>query len=281
MNITITQMMPLTNTLPRSVPNPVIKPVMQGQFLEEMPLTTTIQEFLFTVNKNSNIFWVGAAVPLGTLDFTKMQVFFHPTVQQGFPPNVIVHAREEDYPTFTGGWSGSLQRYVSMQGGQLAAARLVPLIVPFTTMAALQNANMNIFGVDPIATLTHLATAIQSAVIPIFTPPPPELLQVGVTSFSSGIFALRQFVQSMQPSGLVREIIDLDSPHIVGQPADLVGSPGAVSSCYTQKNRATPLEGYRYLPPASFSHLTSFNADPHACIGWMMYYTAMLTSVIQ
>jgi hypothetical protein len=281
MNITVSQTMPLANTLPKLVTNPVIKPLMQGPFLEEMPLTTTMQEFLFKVTKDSHVFWVGAAVPLGTLDFTKIQVFFHPTVQQGLPPHVVVHAREEDYPTFTGGWSGSLQRYVAMEGGQLAGARLVPLIVPFTTMAALGNPSMNVFGVDPVATLAHLAAAIQSAMIPVFTPPPPEVQQVGVTSFSSGITALRQFVHSMQPSGLLREIIDLDSPFIIGQPADLVRSPGAVSSCYTQTPRATPLQGYVHLPPARFTHLTSFNADPHACIGWMMYFTAMLSSVIQ
>jgi hypothetical protein len=31
--------------------------------------------------KDGAVFWVGAAVPFGTTDFTKIQVFFHPTVR--------------------------------------------------------------------------------------------------------------------------------------------------------------------------------------------------------
>ena len=34
------------------------------------------------------------------------------------------------------------------------------------------------------------------------------------------------------------------------------------------------------MPPNSFANLTSFNHDPHACIGFMMYHTATITSVI-
>jgi hypothetical protein len=99
MNITVTQFNPLSLTVPHPVDNEVIKPVMQGNFLEEMPLPTTIHELLFKVTKNGAVFWVGAAVPLGTTDFTKIQVFFHPTVVQGND----VHARDVDYPNFTGG----------------------------------------------------------------------------------------------------------------------------------------------------------------------------------
>lgn len=133
MNITVTQNNPLSLTLPHVVTNPVIKPVMQGNFLEEMPLTTTIHELLFQVTKNGTVFWVGVAVPLGTTDFTRIQVFFHPTVVQAG----VVHARDADYPAFTGGWSSSLQRYIALEGGQLAASSQVPMLVPFTTMAAL------------------------------------------------------------------------------------------------------------------------------------------------
>lgn len=101
MNITVTQTNPFTLTIPHAVTNPVIKPVMQGEFLEEMQLTATIHEFLFKVTKNSHVFWVGVAVPFGTTDFSRIQVFFHPTVVQGPPPQPpIVHASDADYPTF-------------------------------------------------------------------------------------------------------------------------------------------------------------------------------------
>lgn len=280
MTITVTQENPLFETVPHPVTNQVIKPVMQGSFLEEMALTTTIHNLLFKVTRDGAVFWVGAAVPFGTTDFTKIQVFFHPTVVQGRPPNQVVHARDADYPAFTGGWSGSLQRYVAMEGGQLAGARQVAMLVPFTTMAALGGGAANMFTTDPVATLSFITAEIQATFDPLRLLPPPQLRAVGVASFSSGIKATRMFINAMRPSGLVREVIDFDSPFIIGEPAELTLSPGAMSSCYTQTPRSNPPPGYRFLPASNFAHLTSFNHNPHACIGFMMYHTAMLTSVI-
>ncbi|GAB7035770.1 hypothetical protein AB0G35_15335 [Streptomyces sp. NPDC021749] len=286
MNITVTQTNPLTLTLPHVVTNPVIKPVMQGDFLEEIQLTTTIHEFLFKVTKDNRVFWVGVAVPFGTIDFSRIQVFFHPTVVQLRPPPQppVIHAAEADYPTFTGGWSGRLQRYVALQGGQLASVRRVPLLVPFTTMAALGvDPQQNMFSIDPVATLSNITAATQAALLPFL--PPPNLTDVGVTSFSSGIQAMRKFIAAMKPSGFIREVIDFDSPFITTEPAELTPSPGAVSSCYTQRARQNPPSGYRFMPADSFSHVPSHpDPDPgthaHACIGFMMYHTAMITSSI-
>ncbi|MBG0794066.1 hypothetical protein IYY11_11860 [Methylocystis sp. H62] len=275
MNITVTQKNPLSLTLPHAVTNLVIKPVMQGILLEEMPLTTTIHELLFKVIKDGTVFWVGAAVPFGTTDFTRIQVFFHPTVVQAG----VIHASDADYSAFIGGWSSSLQRYIALEGGQLAASRVLPMLVPFTTMAALQRGADNMFTADPVTTLSHITYAIQTTFIPVGLPP-PQLTAVGVASFSSGITAMRMFINAMKPSGLVREVIDFDSPFIVSEPAALTLSPGAVSSCYTQKFLANPPQGYKILPASSFANLTSYNHDPHSCIGWMMYHTAMITSVI-
>lgn len=78
MNITVTQHTPLTLTTPHLVTNQVIKPVMQGNFLEEMPLTTTIHELLLKVVKDGTVFWVGAAVPVGTLDTQGCRSFSTP-----------------------------------------------------------------------------------------------------------------------------------------------------------------------------------------------------------
>lgn len=280
MNITVSQTNSLDRVLPHPVTNPVIKPVVEGNFLEETPVTGAMHELLLRVQKDQDVFWVGAAIPLGTVDFSKLQVFFHPTVRQGYPPNVIVHAREEDYALFAGGWSGSLQRYVPMQGGQLAAAgRLVPLIVPFTTMGALSGGRLSVFGIDPVATLHYIVAAIQSSVNPLPLPS-PQLQGIGVSSFSSGIGAMKMFVAAMNSSGLLREIIDFDSAFIIGNPAELVAEPGVVSSCYTQHFRPSAPLGYRYLASQSFQHIASFGGVPHTCIGSMMYYTAMLTSVL-
>ena len=54
---------------------------MSGGSPKEFDCGAIISELLFKVQKDSSIFWVGAAVPLGTFDFTRTQVFFHPTVQ--------------------------------------------------------------------------------------------------------------------------------------------------------------------------------------------------------
>ncbi|MFG2490571.1 hypothetical protein ACGFSD_05825 [Streptomyces caniferus] len=285
MNITVTQTNPLSLTFPHVVNNPVIKPVMEGDFLEEVQLTATIHEFLFKVTKDNRVFWVGVAVPFGTTEFSRIQVFFHPTVVQGPPPDPpVVHAKDTDYPTFTGGWAGSLQRYIALQGSQLAPVRRVPLLVPFTTMAALgADRAQNMFAIDPVATLSNITKAIQDSFVPFL--PPPNLTDVGVTSFSSGIKAMRKFIDAMKPSGLIREVIDFDSPFILTEPAELTPSPGAVSSCYTQRFRQNPPAGYRFLPTNSFSQVPSFpkpNAGEHAhaCIGFMMYHTAMITSSV-
>jgi hypothetical protein len=287
MNIPVevpTQKNPISKVLPHPTKElPVIKPAMQGDFLEQMSLTTTIHELLLKVTKNGTVFWVGAAVPIGTTNLTKIQVFFHPTVVQAGQ----VIATEGDYPEFKGGWSSSIQRYVELEGCQLAASRQVAMLVPFTTMAAVSlGGPNNMFTADPVGTLKQITAAIQdrfiSFGIPIF--PAPELTAVGVTSFSSGIKAMRMFIDAMKPSGLVREVIDLDSPFIKTEPADLTLSPGAQSSCYTQRSRSNPPPGYKFLPTSSFAKLPKLNNDPgqhaHACIGRMMYHMAMITSVI-
>ena len=240
MVITVTQMNPLRLVLPHSVSNPVIRPAMEGNMLDEMDLTTNIHDLLFKVVKDGEVFWVGAAVPVGTLNFSKIQVFFHPTVVQGQE----VRAAEADYPAFAGGWSDSMQRYVALEGGQLAAVRQLPMLVPFTTMAALNGGPKDMFAQDPVDTLGHITAAIQSTLVPLPLPP-QALTDVGVASFSSGITAMRRFINAMRPSGLVREVIDFDSPFIIGQPAALTASPGAVSSCYSQ---VPPQSGSRRVP---------------------------------
>jgi hypothetical protein len=83
-----------------------------------------------------------------------------------------------------------------MQGGQLAAAgRLMPLLVPFTTMAALKLTKTgaatgeNMFSDRPAETLNAIMAAIQSE-ITAKAGGKPTLAQIGVASFSSGIYSL-------------------------------------------------------------------------------------------
>ena len=275
--ITVRQFSPPELTAPHLVNNPVISPVViGGDKYSQIPLETTLHEFLFQVQKGSSIFWVGAAVPFGTVDFTRAQVYFHPTVVQAG----TVHAADTDYQDFKGGWSGSIQRYVAMEGGQLAGARLMPLLVPFTTMAALNHTpDVNMFSDRPLETLQSVMDAIQDELLPMAMEY-QQLAAIGVSSFSSGISAMRLFITDLSPSGLIKEVTDFDSPFIINEPKALTPCPGATSRCYTQHVVSNPVPGWVNLPAANFSLITAFQGNVHACIGFMMYYTAMLASVI-
>lgn len=273
--IAIRQENPANLTAAHKVTNMVIVPLMAGNKFMEYPLTTRIHEFLFQIRKNGSVFWVGAAVPENTFDFTRAQVFFHPTVVNGGK----VHAADSDYRNFKGGWSRTMQRYIALEGGQLAGARLMTMLVPFTTMGALSGSSaLNMFATLPSETLNAVMTAIQNELNPA-APNSPVLNQVGVASFSSGITALRLFLQHTKSTGLVKEVIDFDSPFIRNEPKVLTHSSGAVSSCYTQVVKARPEPGWVNLPAANFSAIHT-HPDAHARIGWMMYHTAMLASKI-
>ncbi len=262
---------------PAVVPQLVMTPA-ESLRLVQIPATAEIHEFLFEVKKGASVFWVGAAVPKGTTDFTKAQVYFHPTVVQAG----VVHAADADYRDFKGGWSGSIQRYVAMQGAQFAAAnKRYPMLFPFTTMAALGDAGKNMFGDRPVATLNNVMDAIQGQM-----PGAPgglsALSAIGVASFSSGIGALRSFLGNMWSSGLIKEVIDFDSPFITAEKKELTPSPpGAVPKCFTQHKLAHPPTGWVTVTENNFKGVTEFrNKGLHAQIGWLMYHQAMITSVI-
>jgi hypothetical protein len=94
----------------------------------------------------------------------------------------------------------------------------------------------------------------------------------------------------MASSGLVKEVIDFDSPLIIGNPHALTPASGAVSKCFTEVPRSRPVRGYVTVTKAHFSTVRAYDHLPegpkvnqrlHARIGWMMYHQAMLSSVIR
>jgi hypothetical protein len=278
--IVVTQTNPASLTALHDVSNPVVLPPVwhtpsaSFRFTEKL-LTATIQEFLFKVEKDGSVFWVGAAVPQNATDLTRAQVYFHPTVVQQH----TVHAAEGDYRDFKGGWSGSIQRYVPMQGGQLAGAgELYPLLVPFTTMKALARRSANMFSSRPVETLNAVMQAIGKEIKADATLP---LSRVGTASFSSGCHALRLFLINMQRSGLVKEVFNFDGAVIITEPKTLIRSPGAVSKCYTQVALPVPPAGWVTLTRDHFANVTAFRSSGlHAQIGWTMYHQAMLGSTL-
>src|SRR5262249_30492666 len=147
-----------------------------------------MHELLYKVTKGATVFWVGVAVPEGTTDFSRAQIFFHPTVVQNTGKRRTVIADDKDYPEFGGNWKhqpggGGIHPYVPMRGGQLAAAgRKVPLIAPFTTMAALGTPASNMFGDRPKATLEAVLAAARVDVTGQ-AGPNSALSALGVSSF--------------------------------------------------------------------------------------------------
>jgi hypothetical protein len=273
--ISLTQTNPPSWVAAQERITPVISPLALGSKLNEIVVKPKLHNLLFRLQKNADTFWVGAAVPEGTTDFSQVQVFFHPTVVNG----KSVHAKDSDYAAFQGGWSESLQRYVGMEGAQVAAARRVPMIVPFTTMTALAT-GPNMFATRPVETLNEIMNAIRAEIIPGSGPAPP-LRSIGVASFSSGITARGKFITALASSGLIKELIDLDSPHIIGSSKNLVHVPGAVSRCFTQFVKPMPELGWFQFETTRFSEIHTFrDKGPHAQIGWMMYFMAMLSSPI-
>lgn len=251
---------------------PVLSPLSAGGKFHTFPVAPTYRNLLFRVEKGGRVFWIGAAVPKGTADFTKVQVYLHPSVVN----SGTVHARDADYPTFTGGWSERLKRYTRIAGLQIAAARLVTVLVPFTTMAARAGGPANMFHSGGLNLINEVMAAVQA----ICTPANKVALGVtaiGVTSFSNGIDSLKLFLADLGSSGLIREIIDLDSPFITSYPKRLTRLKGAVSRCFAQVPPAAPEFGYVFMRPEGFP---ASMGPVHGQIGWMMYYSAMLTSVI-
>ena len=199
--ITLTQKNSAALTAAHNVTNTVVLPPVTAtpaskfRFVES-PITGKMHDFLFEIRKSGSVFWMGAAVPEGTTNFARAHVFFHPTVRQGGE----IRAKDEDYPEFKGDWStltttsgSSIQRYVPMQGGQLAAAGIkIPMLVPFTTMAALNapKSPSNMFTDSPVETIAAVLAALE--VLVLGTAPrlsPLTIDRLGAASFSSGIGA--------------------------------------------------------------------------------------------
>ena len=257
------------------VPQLVMTPANSFRFIQTTA-SAEIHEFLFELKKSGMVFWVGAAVPKAATDFTRAQVYFHPTVMQ----NGRVIAADADYRLFKRGWVDSIQQYVPRQGAQFGAAgRKYPLIFPFMTMDSLRKGGSNMFADRPVETLNRIMDAIHD-LMPGATGV-PRLSAIGAASFSSGIGALRLFLGQMRSSGLVKEVIDFDSPFITKEPKTLTPSPGAVSKCFTQSNPPHKPMGFITVNSGHFTDVTAYRRDGlHAQIGWSMYHQAMITSVI-
>lgn len=261
----------IASVVPYSVMPYLFTPVPKTAALIEKGAGGVIFEFLFKIEKNGAIFWVGACIPQATMDFSRVYIFFH--------PDTISASDDAAYPAFAGRWP-TVQRYVPAMGLQMAAIKAMPVIVPFMTHASRSNnGRTNLFADRGADTLDDILTAIQMTLGRADAR--GAVRQVGVASYSSGVNHLFRFAEVVGGTGLIREQIDFDSAYMVNAHKNAPILPGAVNWMVTQSpppfGKRT---GWLQLSPHAFRNVHSMRGDTHAQIGNMMFQTMMMLSVI-
>lgn len=263
-------------TIPAIVPASVMpflfQPVARNAMLFEGVAAGTVTELLFKIEKNGAIFWVGACVPVGTVDFSRAYIFFH--------PDTVSSSDDAGYPAFTGRWPTVRQRYVLPEGLQMASMKAMPLIVPFMTNASRTNGDRtNLFADRGVETLDDILSAIQISLGQ--TGVRGSVQQVGVASFSSGVNHLFRFAEKLGASGLIREQIDLDSAFMVVSHKSAPNLAGVKNWMVTQSPPPVAgRAGWLHLPQGAFRNVNTMRGDTHSQIGFMMFQTMMMLSVM-
>jgi hypothetical protein len=251
----------------------LVSPLARTARLAEGFAQGTVFDLLFKIEKNGALFWVGACVPAGTSDFSRAYIFFH--------PDTISATDDAAYPSFAGRWPTVRQRYVLPEGLQMAAIRAVPLIVPFMTNASRANdARTNLFAERGVETIDDILGAMQIAIGQTGTS--GSVQQIGVASFSSGVDHLARFADKLGGSGLIREQIDLDSAFMIVAHRNAPVLPGVVNWMVSQS--APPFAGrpgWLHVPQTAFHNVSTMRGDTHSQIGFMMFQTMMMLSIVR
>lgn len=182
---------------------------------------------LLKVEKRGSIFWVIAFVPDGTNVSHILHVFFHPTPVQVYPdkpggkPVAHIIADDKTYDRFGADWKDLAQRYLDDMGPQLGAARKIPMLICLMRNAAAQisNATNDIFADRPLDTLFEILTVVSREIIKPGSDAPAlplamSSVQIGTSSFSSGIAYHANLFNRIKNHGNYLEAIDLDSTYI-------------------------------------------------------------------
>lgn len=261
-------------SIPAVVPSSVLPflftPVAKGAALVEGAAVGTISEFLFKIEKNGAVFWVGACVPAQTVDFSRAYIFFH--------PDTISASDDAAYPNFAGRWP-NVKRYVPGQGLQMAAMKQMVLLVPFMTHGSRANSSTtNLFADRGVETLNDILTAVQMS----FGVPDARssIQQVGVASYSSGVNHLFRFAEKLGGTGIIREQVDFDSAFMVSAHKNAPSLPGTVNWMVTQSPPRGSRIGWLQLGPSAWRNVNTMRGDIHGQIGTMMFQTMMMLSVI-
>lgn len=155
------------------------------------------------VTRGGTVFWVGASVPQGTVDFSKAYIYFH--------PDTLEEEHNATYAAFGPRWEKLEKDYVSNVGAQVGEITKTVALVPFMTRASRSNSgSTNVFGDRGHATLDAIMRACAVAMEQAAS----KVTRVSVFSYSSGIDHSVRFADKVGGSGIIKEQFDLDGPYI-------------------------------------------------------------------
>lgn len=210
-----------------------------------------VHALLYSLNANVVPNWFGVAVPNGVTDFSRVNIFFHPTpAQAGYQDSNYPLGTVTDFSAI-GLWP-MLFYYMELLGYQVDAARQIGanpnqiVIMPFLTEAALDT---GIFPANWHGIVTDLLSLARAAVGASGGPIIPSA--VVVSSFSAGLMyssAFRQKAGGLAP--LLARIWDID-----GFPkatlSYLLTGPGVLK--YDQANEPSSI----HLPAGRWTNYTN------------------------
>jgi hypothetical protein len=216
------------------------------------------------VEKKGATFWVILFVPDSTTVSYMMHIFFHPTPVQvypdkpGQPPVPHIIADDKSYDSFGKDWQRLARKYLNIIGVQLGAARKIPLLIPMMRNAAAQgsNASNDLFADRPLETLYEILTVAHDKVInpPSDAPALPlsmDNVNIGTSSFSSGIAYHANLFNRIKNHPSYLEAIDLDSTYIKTAHLDLSPQKGGPRvKRHSQSDRLPSTANHPQFPPA-------------------------------
>ena len=155
----------------------------------------------------------------------------------------------------------------------------MPLIVPFMTHASRTNdSRTNLFADRGVETLNDILAAIQISIGQTGTL--GSVRQIGVASFSSGVDHLSRFAQKLGASGLIREQIDFDSAFMIVAHKNAPNLTGVVNWMVSQSPPLSPTSRLAACAAKRLSQRETIRGDTHSQIGFMMFQTMMMLSVV-
>lgn len=173
-------------------------------------LDVEVTTMLFAIDAKVVPNWFGVAVPFGISDFSRPNLFFHPTPGQAHYDDSQYWSPNNGYLTKDGKWP-SLFYYMDRLGYQLDGARRNQvLVMPFLTETA---KDTGLLPTDWQDILTQILVLVRKAFNPSDTSP-LNIAQLVVSSFSAGILYSYNFrATATGLDGVLAEVWDLDGEY--------------------------------------------------------------------